>query len=151
MRGGFCCGDHVALVCALREGCSSGGCHPRTRGEGVRAFASSAAHDSGVAAQANFLRDLNRRGDHEAVVRAFESGQLASSEAMLSEYVKALVAVDRLDTSSLIRTLQVRAQGRCCCTGGCRSKFRAEQSPRAFVFQEAAFWAVSSARAWLHA
>lgn len=43
-------------------------------------------------------------------MRAFESGQLASSEAMLSEYVKALVAVDRLDTSSLIRTLQVRAQ-----------------------------------------
>ena len=62
--------------------------------------------------QANFLRDLNRRGDHEAVVRAFESGQLASSEAMLSEYVKALVAVDRLDTSSLIRTLQVCAQNR---------------------------------------
>ena len=43
-------------------------------------------------------------------MRAFESGQLASSEAMLSEYVKALVAVDRLDTSSLIHTLQVCAQ-----------------------------------------
>ena len=43
-------------------------------------------------------------------MRAFESGQLAGSEAMLGEYVKALVAVDRLDTSSLIRTLQVRAQ-----------------------------------------
>lgn len=41
-------------------------------------------------------------------MQAFESGQLASSEASLGEYVKALVAVDRLDTSSLIRTLQVR-------------------------------------------
>ncbi|KAK9846627.1 hypothetical protein WJX81_007919 [Elliptochloris bilobata] len=62
-------------------------------------------------AQASFLRDLNRRGDHEAVVQAFESGQLASSEAALGEYVKALVAVDRLDTSSLIRTLQRGASG----------------------------------------
>jgi len=56
-------------------------------------------------------------------VQAFESGQLSSSEAALGEYVKALVAVDRLDTSSLIRTLQARRRamarlGRCllyCC------------------------------------
>ncbi len=40
-------------------------------------------------------------------MRIFESGQAASNEATLGEYVKALVAVDRLDTSSLIRTLQV--------------------------------------------
>ena len=40
-------------------------------------------------------------------MRIFEGGQVASSEATLGEYVKALVAVDRLDTSSLIRTLQV--------------------------------------------
>lgn len=57
--------------------------------------------------QATYLRELNRRGDSEAVVRIFEGGQVASSEATLGEYVKALVAVDRLDTSSLIRTLQV--------------------------------------------
>ncbi len=40
-------------------------------------------------------------------MRIFEGGQVASSEATLGEYVKALVAVDRLDTPSLIRTLQV--------------------------------------------
>ncbi|KAK9909143.1 hypothetical protein WJX75_007825 [Coccomyxa subellipsoidea] len=60
--------------------------------------------------QVSYLRELNRRGDSEAVVRIFESGQAVSNEATLGEYVKALVAVDRLDTSSLIRTLQRGAQ-----------------------------------------
>ena len=57
--------------------------------------------------QASYLRDLNRRGDSESVIRLFESGQAGSSEASLGEYVKALVAVDRLNTSSLVQTLQV--------------------------------------------
>ena len=57
--------------------------------------------------QASYLRELNRRGDAEAVIRLFESGQAGSSEASLGEYVKALVAVDRLNTSSLVQTLQV--------------------------------------------
>lgn len=59
--------------------------------------------------QIKHLRDLNRRGDSESVIRIFESGQAISNEATLGEYVKALVAADRLDTSSLIRTLQVPA------------------------------------------
>jgi hypothetical protein len=58
------------------------------------------------------LRDLNRRGDHESVIRLFEGGQAASSEGALGEYVKALVAVDRLDTSSLIHTLRVSSSCR---------------------------------------
>lgn len=41
------------------------------------------------------------------MIRAFESGQLAVTDATLSEYVKALVKVDRLDGSQLLRTLQV--------------------------------------------
>ncbi len=57
--------------------------------------------------QIKYLRDLNRRGDSESVICIFESGQAVSNEATLGEYVKALVAADRLDTSSLIRTLQV--------------------------------------------
>lgn len=57
--------------------------------------------------QAAQLRDLNRRGDPEAVIRAFESGAAVSSEETLGEYVKALVKVDRLDSSSLLQTLQV--------------------------------------------
>ena len=60
-----------------------------------------------MSAQAGYLRDLNRRGDSESVIRLFESGQAGSSEASLGEYVKALVAVDRLNTSSLVQTLQV--------------------------------------------
>jgi len=59
--------------------------------------------------QAAQLRDFNRRGDPEAVIRAFESGAAVSSEETLGEYVKALVQVDRLDSSSLLKTLQVRA------------------------------------------
>lgn len=62
-----------------------------------------------VSLQAAQLREFNRRGDPEAVIRAFESGAALSSEETLGEYVKALVKVDRLDSSSLLQTLQVRA------------------------------------------
>ena len=61
----------------------------------------------GGAAQAGILQDLNRRSDPEAVIRLYESGQIATTEAATGEYVKALVRVDRLDSSSLLRTLQV--------------------------------------------
>lgn len=60
--------------------------------------------------QANYLRELNRRGEPEAVIRWFESGRLASTEANLCEYVKALVKVDRLDGSLLSHTLSRGAQ-----------------------------------------
>lgn len=60
--------------------------------------------------QASFLRDLNRRGDTEAVIRHYEGGRIVSSEATLGEYVKALARADRLDNSSLIRTLQQGVQ-----------------------------------------
>ncbi|BDA41445.1 ATP-dependent zinc metalloprotease FTSH 4, mitochondrial [Coccomyxa sp. Obi] len=75
--------------------------------------------------QATYLRELNRRGDSEAVVRIFEGGQVASSEATLGEYVKALVAVDRLDTSSLIRTLQRGAQA----GNGAAARMRTSDAP----------------------
>ena len=57
--------------------------------------------------QASYLKELNRRGDSESVIRLFEGGQAGSTEASLGEYVKALVALDRLNTSSLVQTLQV--------------------------------------------
>ncbi|KAL2896387.1 ATP-dependent zinc metalloprotease FTSH 4 mitochondrial [Bienertia sinuspersici] len=51
--------------------------------------------------------DLYRRGDPEAVIRAFESQPaLHSSPSAVAEYVKALVKVDRLNESELFRTLQ---------------------------------------------
>ena len=58
--------------------------------------------------QASLLQDLNRRNDYEGVIRLYESGQLATTEAATGEYVKALVRVDRLDSTALLRTLQVR-------------------------------------------
>ena len=57
--------------------------------------------------QAEYLRGLNHRGDAEAVIRAFEGGHVATTEAALGEYVRALALVDRLDSSALLRTLQV--------------------------------------------
>ena len=67
--------------------------------------------------QAVQLREFNRRGDPEAVIRAFEGGAAVSSEETLGEYVKALVAVDRLDSSSLLQTLQVLLRSEVTCNG----------------------------------
>ncbi|KAK1282424.1 hypothetical protein QJS10_CPB22g00769 [Acorus calamus] len=53
-----------------------------------------------------FLKELYR-GDPEAIIRTFESQpSLHSNSAALAEYVKALVKVDRLDESALLKTLQ---------------------------------------------
>ena len=60
--------------------------------------------------QARNLQELNNRGAYDAVIRQFESGSVASSEASLGEYIKALARADRLDNSALLRLLQVRLQ-----------------------------------------
>jgi len=44
--------------------------------------------------------------DPEAVIRAYESGQVSQTEATLAQYVKALVEVDRLDHSKLMSHLR---------------------------------------------
>lgn len=55
--------------------------------------------------QASILKELNKV-DPEGVVRWFESRPLVTqSSAALAEYVKALVKVDRLDESALLKTL----------------------------------------------
>jgi hypothetical protein len=56
--------------------------------------------------QVELLQQLNRAGQPEAVVTAFESGAVAASEGALGEYVKALTRLDRLDGSRLLSTLQ---------------------------------------------
>ena len=59
------------------------------------------------ASEVAHLKDLSRRSDPDAVIRLFESQQsLHSNPAALAEYVKALVKVDRLDGSELLKTLQ---------------------------------------------
>ncbi|XP_018489950.1 ATP-dependent zinc metalloprotease FTSH 4, mitochondrial [Raphanus sativus] len=53
------------------------------------------------------LREHIRRNDPEAVIRMFESSPtMHSNPSALTEYIKALVKVDRLDNSELVRTLQ---------------------------------------------
>jgi ATP-dependent metalloprotease len=69
-------------------------------------FGRSSDVPSDPARQAAHLRDLNRASQPEKVVQLYESGAVAASEANLSEYLKALVRVDRLNESALLRTLQ---------------------------------------------
>lgn len=65
------------------------------------------ARDAEGASDSAYFRDVYRRGDPESVIRAFESQPaLHSSPTAVAEYVKALVKVDRLDESELLRTLQ---------------------------------------------
>eukprot|EP00899_Mesostigma_viride_P016279 jgi/Mesvir1/24652/Mv21956-RA.1 len=64
-------------------------------------------HD--VQRQAMYLRELGK-SNPEAVIQWYEGGRVGASalmaEPVISEYVKALVTVDRLDTSALVQTLQ---------------------------------------------
>lgn len=63
--------------------------------------------DADEASEVAHLRELYRRNDPEAVIRLFESQpSLHSNPSALAEYVKALVKVDRLDDSELLKTLQ---------------------------------------------
>ncbi|MED6224048.1 ATP-dependent zinc metalloprotease FTSH 4, mitochondrial [Stylosanthes scabra] len=59
------------------------------------------------ASEVAHLKELYLRNDPEAVIRAFESQpSLQTNPSALSEYIKALVKVDRLDESELLTTLQ---------------------------------------------
>lgn len=63
--------------------------------------------DSDGVSDSSLLKELYRRKDPEEVIRLFESQPaLHSSPSALAEYVKALVKVDRLDESELLKTLQ---------------------------------------------
>ncbi|XP_076946007.1 ATP-dependent zinc metalloprotease FTSH 4, mitochondrial-like [Bidens hawaiensis] len=63
--------------------------------------------DGDGSSNAAYLRELYHRNDPEAVIRLFESQpSLHTNSSALKEYVKALVKVDRLDESELLRTLQ---------------------------------------------
>ncbi|XP_043719778.1 ATP-dependent zinc metalloprotease FTSH 4, mitochondrial-like isoform X3 [Telopea speciosissima] len=65
------------------------------------------ARDADGANDVTLLKELYRRSDPEGVIRLFESQpSLHSNPSALAEYVKALVKVDRLDESELLKTLQ---------------------------------------------
>ncbi|XP_047174737.1 ATP-dependent zinc metalloprotease FTSH 4, mitochondrial-like [Vigna umbellata] len=62
------------------------------------------ARDADEAAEVAYLKELNHQNDPEAVIRVFESQpSLRNSSSALSEYVKALVKVDRLDVKALVK------------------------------------------------
>lgn len=56
--------------------------------------------------QADWMRQLNRSGQAEAVVATYETGRIAHTEETLGEYIKALVKLERLDNTRLLSTLQ---------------------------------------------
>lgn len=63
--------------------------------------------DADEASDAARLKELYHRNDPESVIRLFESQpSLHTNQSALSEYIKALVKVDRLDESELLRTLR---------------------------------------------
>ncbi|KAJ4953957.1 hypothetical protein NE237_030789 [Protea cynaroides] len=65
------------------------------------------ARDADAANDATLLKEIYRRTDPEGVIRLFESQpSLHSNPSALAEYVKALVKVDKLDESELLKTLQ---------------------------------------------
>ena len=74
--------------------------------------AARALGDAGPAARrplssdARALRELNAAGREREVVQKFEAGAAGASEGAVGEYVKALVRLDRLDSSALLRTIQ---------------------------------------------
>lgn len=64
------------------------------------------ARDMNAAEDAMLIKELYK-SDPEGVIRIFESQpSLHSNPSAVAEYVRALVAVDRLDESSLLKTLQ---------------------------------------------
>lgn len=60
--------------------------------------------------QAQHLRELNRAGQHDAVIQLFESDRLAATEEVFGQYVKALAKTDKLNSTALMQTLYRGAQ-----------------------------------------
>ena len=59
-----------------------------------------------AAEQQQYVKELMRRGQHEAVVSLWEGGRLAAPEGVFAEYVTALARLERLDSTALMETLR---------------------------------------------
>ncbi|BAT82502.1 hypothetical protein VIGAN_03253100, partial [Vigna angularis var. angularis] len=62
--------------------------------------------DAVEATKVAHLKELYRQNDPEAVIREFESQPSLHNTSALSEYVKAVVQVDRLDETELMKTFK---------------------------------------------
>jgi hypothetical protein len=60
--------------------------------------------------QAQYLRDLNRSGQHDTVIQLFEAERLANTEEVFGQYVRALARADKLNGTALMQTLYRGAQ-----------------------------------------
>ncbi|CAI0448439.1 unnamed protein product, partial [Linum tenue] len=75
--------------------------------------------DADEASEVAHLKELYHRNDPEAVIKIFESqSSLHHNPSALAEYVKALVRVDRLDESELLKTRMSNAVRREESSGG---------------------------------
>ncbi|KAL6530737.1 ATP-dependent zinc metalloprotease FTSH 4, mitochondrial [Orobanche gracilis] len=88
------------------------GTSPFDRGSHFGSLARRMRNNDSGSNDAAYLKELYHRNDPEAVIRLFE-GQpsLHSNPSALAEYVKALVKVDRLDESELLKTLHIGMSG----------------------------------------
>ncbi|ABP00236.1 predicted protein [Ostreococcus lucimarinus CCE9901] len=64
------------------------------------------------------LRDANARGRHAEVIEAYENGAAVRTEANTAEYLKALVALDRVNESALARAVHRGATAEAAATTG---------------------------------
>ncbi|WOK98591.1 hypothetical protein Cni_G07303 [Canna indica] len=96
---------HALRKIELGAGNRLGNFQERLQSSYVGSFARR-VRDTDVSNDVTLLKELYR-SDPERVIRLFESQpSLHSNPSALAEYVKALVKVDRLDQSTLLKTLQ---------------------------------------------
>ena len=76
--------------------------------QGRKRFSSYGSHmiPEDAQSQSQYVKELLRSGQHEAVVSVWESGKLVNPEGLFSEYVTALAKMNRLDNSALLDTLK---------------------------------------------
>ncbi|XP_062232328.1 ATP-dependent zinc metalloprotease FTSH 5, mitochondrial-like [Phragmites australis] len=80
--------------------------HKRYRSSYVGSFAARRIRDLDTPSESSLLKDIYS-SNPERVIQIFESQpSLHSNNSALSEYIKALVSVDRLEDSPLLKTLQ---------------------------------------------
>lgn len=80
--------------------------HERYRSSYVGSFAARRIRGLDTPSESSLLKDIYS-SNPERVIQIFESQpSLHSNNSALSEYIKALVSVDRLEDSPLLKTLQ---------------------------------------------
>ncbi|KAG2497754.1 hypothetical protein HYH03_004026 [Edaphochlamys debaryana] len=87
------------------------------------------------------LRSLNKLGQYEAVVSAFEQNRVANTPETLAEYVRALTRLDRLDASRFHALTQQRGGSMAAAS---TSRPPADYAPQAFASGAGGGWGSGS-------